>query len=236
MEGSALKVLHIISTPREHQSNTLIVANAFFEALQAAQPSVQIDIVDLYAQDLPAIAGENIEVKYTLMIGHPIDKSHEESWREIELLIQHFLSADLYVISTPMWNFGIPYALKYYIDCIIQPGYVFTYNGQGQVVPLCLGKRMVCITSRGGDYSPPGPLHAFDFQEPYLRAIFGFIGITDMQFINAQPMDSKPALRTAALEAAIEQARALASQTGWAASSVSLPAFTEPEPLDMGSS
>jgi FMN-dependent NADH-azoreductase len=215
--GSALKVLHIISTPREHESNTLTVANAFLEALRGTHTNVQVDVVDLYKQDLPAIAGTNIEAKYTLMMGQPIDKRHEESWRQIEHLIRHFLSADLFVISTPMWNFSIPYALKYYIDCIVQPGYVFKYE-QGRTVPLCLGKRMVCITSRGGDYSPTSPLHTYDFQEPYLRAIFGFIGITDMHFVNAQPMDS-PALREAAREAAIQQARALASDTAWTASS-----------------
>jgi len=212
-----MRVLHIIATPREQSSNTLRVAAAFLERLRATHPDVTVDEVDLYNQDLPAIAGSNIEVKYTLMIGQPIDKSHEESWRQIERLIQHFMIADIYLISSPMWNFSVPYALKYYIDCIVQPGYVFRYDEQGRPVPLVTGKRMVCVTSRGGDYSATGPLHSYDFQEPYLRAIFGFIGITDVDFINAQPMDVTPALREAAVEAAIAQARSLATDTQWIA-------------------
>ncbi|MFC0622632.1 FMN-dependent NADH-azoreductase [Kribbella deserti] len=208
-----MRVLHIIASPREHNSNTLRIANSFLETLRATAGNVTVDVVDLYNHDLPAIAGTNIDVKYTLMIGQPIDKNHAESWHQIERLIEHFVAADMYVISCPMWNFSIPYALKYYIDCIVQPGYVFKYDQDGRPVPLVLGKKMVCITSRGGDYGPTGPLHAYDFQEPYLRAIFGFIGITENHFINAQPMDITPALREAAVEAATLQAQSLAMHT-----------------------
>jgi FMN-dependent NADH-azoreductase len=155
----------------------------FLDSLAAHHPKMQVDVVDLFDSDLPALAGNNIEAKYTLLRGQPIDKDHEESWRQIETLIQHFLTADAYVISTPMWNFGIPYTLKYYIDCLVQPGYVFGFNETG-VVPMVHGKRMVCVTARGSDYSLGTPLHAYDFQEPYLRSIFGFIGITDIEFIS----------------------------------------------------
>jgi FMN-dependent NADH-azoreductase len=211
-----MKLLHIVATPRGGQSNTLQVSHAFLESLRANHDEVKVDVVDLYHQDLPAIAGDNIEAKYTLMVGQPIDKSHEDSWRQIEHLIEHFRSADAYLISTPMWNLSVPYTLKYYIDCIVQPGYLFRYDETGQVVPLVVGKKMVCITSRGGDYSPGGPRHAYDFLEPYLRTIFGFVGITDMEFINTQPMDITPGMRTAATSAAVERARSLASSPEWA--------------------
>src|SRR5215216_927956 len=212
-----MKLLHIIATPRTRQSNTLRVSSTFVENLCAARGDVTVDVVDLYDYDLPAIAGDNIEAKYTLMVGQPIDRSHVESWRQIESLIAHFLAADAYLISAPMWNFSIPYALKYYIDCIVQPGYLFRYNEIGQALPLVHGRRMVCVTSRGGDYSADGPMHVYDFQEPYLRAIFGFIGITDLEFINSQPMDVTPELREMAVAAAIEQARQIASRLDWPA-------------------
>jgi FMN-dependent NADH-azoreductase len=152
------------------------------------------------------------------MTGQELDAPAKESWSHIEKTIQQFLAADIYVLTVPMWNFGVPYALKYYIDCLIQPGYVFRYTEEGQPVPLVLGKRMVCVTSRGGDYSIGGPMHALDFQEPYLRAIFGFIGITDLQFISAQPMDVTAALRESAVAAAMTQARQLASGMAGSAS------------------
>jgi FMN-dependent NADH-azoreductase len=106
------------------------------------------------------------------------------------------------------------YALKYYIDCIVQPGYLFRYDDRGQVVPLVHGKKLICVTSRGGDYGPASGRGAYDFQEPYLRAIFGLIGVTDIQFISAQPMDVAPDLREAALSAAIATARNLAPRPG----------------------
>ncbi len=212
-----MKLLHIIATPRAHESNTLKVSTAFLDSLNAKHKDLEVETINLFTENLPNVAGDNIESKYTLSMGQPIDKRHKESWEQIETQIKHFLSADLYLISTPMWNFGIPYVLKYYIDAIVQPGYLYKYNELGQPVPLALGKKMVCITSRGGDYSEHSPFHVYDFQEPYLRAIFGYVGITDVHFVNAQPMDITPDLRAAALAGALEQARNLASNNVWSA-------------------
>jgi FMN-dependent NADH-azoreductase len=203
-----MKLLHIVATPRQDSSTTLMVANAFIDELRS-RVDIDLTTVDLFNTDLPAVAGTNIEVKYNLMTGAPIDRSHQESWQQIEGLIDEFVSADCYLISSPMWNLSIPYALKYYIDCLVQPGYVFRYDEQGVPVPLVTGRKMVCVTSRGGDFGPSSPLQAYDFQEPYLRAIFGFIGITDIAFVNAQPVDISQ-LRDAALATASTQAREVA--------------------------
>jgi FMN-dependent NADH-azoreductase len=230
-----LKLLHVIATPRENKSNTMRVATAFLDSLRTRYADLRVDTLNLFTSDLPAVAGDNIETKYTLMLGQPIDKRHKESWEQIERLIEHFLSSDIYLISTPMWNFSIPYALKYYIDSIVQPGYLFTYNEQRQPVGLVHGKRMICVTSRGADYSDKSPFHAYDFQESYLRAIFGFVGIRDMHFINAQPVDITPHLREVAIAAAIEEARSLASNSEWGAiatgAATEHPAELKPRPL-----
>jgi FMN-dependent NADH-azoreductase len=230
-----MKLLHIIATPRAHESNTMKIASAFVESLHVRYGDLQVDAVDLFHEDLPAVIGANIETKYTLMVGQPIDKRHKESWERIERLIEHFLSADVYLISSPMWNFSIPYALKYYVDCIVQPGYLFKYNEQGQPLGLVHGKKMVCVTSRGGNYSQMSPLYRYDFQEPYLRAIFGFIGITDMHFINAQPMDITLELRHAAIASAVAEARTLATTSNWDPSSLVIgtenPAELKPKPI-----
>lgn len=207
-----MKLLHVIATPRGEQSGTLRVSRAFLACLQGQDSDLVVDVVDLYDHELPALGGHNITAKYTLMAGQPIDKTQVESWRRIEALIEHFLSADVYLITTPMWNLGIPYALKYYIDCLVQPGYLFRYDETGQLVPLVHGKKMICVTSRGGDYSPASPMRAFDFQEPYLRAIFGLTGITDIEFINAEPMDVSADLREIAISVAVTAAGKLAGQ------------------------
>lgn len=213
-----MKLLHIVATPRDESSNTMRISRAFIEGLRPKYEDLSVKVIDLFSYDLPSVAGDNIEVKYNLMKGIKIDKASEESWKEIESLIANFLRADVYLITTPMWNFGIPYALKYYIDCIVQPGYLFRYNELGQPVGMVLGKKMVCVTSRGGDYSEQSPMHVFDFQEPYLRSIFGFCGINSIDFINAQPLDITLELREHALQKAIAEAQELAANFDWSPS------------------
>src|SRR2546421_1129410 len=116
-----MRLLHIIATPRGHESNTSRVANVLIEALYVRHEGLTVEVLDLFKADLPAVAGANIETKYKLMTGQELDAPHQSSWAAIEATIQRFMEADLYVISTPMWNFSIPYALKYYIDAIVQP-------------------------------------------------------------------------------------------------------------------
>jgi FMN-dependent NADH-azoreductase len=200
-----MKVLHIVATPRSGASNTLRVSEAFFRSLEEHAPDATVETLDLFADDLPKVAGGNIEAKYTLMMGAPIGVSHAESWAQIEHLIGRFLAADVHVISVPMWNLSIPYALKYFIDAIVQPGYLFRYNDMGYPEGMAHGKKMIVITSRGGDYSEGTPFHAFDFMEPYLRAIFGFVGIHDIEFVSAQPVDIRQ-FRDAAMASAMERA------------------------------
>lgn len=232
-----MKLLHLIASPRGEGSNTLKISQAFLDGL-AAHDDVEVETVDLYHHDLPAVAGLNIEAKYTLMLGQPISREHAESWAHIERAIDQFLAADAYLVTTPMWNFTVPYALKYYIDCIVQPGYLFRYDETGHAIPMVLGKKMICVTSRGGDYSEGSPFQNYDFQETYLRAIFGFIGITDIDFINAQPMDITPDWREGALSAAITTATEMAARPDWDEATADRlarnPLGLKPEPIGDG--
>ena len=210
-----MKLLHIIATPRGHASNTIRISNILLEELYAKYDDLSVEVLDLFRVDLPAVAGENIESKYMLMTGQQLDDSHKNSWKQIEASIELFLDADIYLVTVPMWNFGIPYALKYYIDAIVQPGYLFRYNEHGVPEGMVKGKKMICVTSRGGDYSEGNPLNALDFVEPYLRTIFNFVGITDIHFINIQPMDITAELRKTAIQKAINEARDLVTETHW---------------------
>ena len=134
------------------------------------------------------------------------------AWKSIESEIERFRSADFYLISTPMWNFSIPYALKHYIDIIVQPRYTFKYTADGPE-GLIKNKKMVVIASRGGDYSSGTPYEQFDLQEPYLRKIFGLIGLTDIRFIIAQPMDAMGIeVQRKKIQEAEKQAYAIAQQ------------------------
>lgn len=211
------RLLHIVATPRGLASNTGRVSGVLIEELYQQHDDLEVTTLDLFSADLPAVAGTNIESKYALMTGQPLEDAARTSWQEIERTIEAFLAADIYVITAPMWNFGIPYALKYYIDAIVQPGYLFAYDEHGRPQGLVHGKRMVCVTSRGGDYSQP-PMQALDHMEGYLRTIFGYVGITEMQFFNVQPCDVTPELRNAAARDAIAEVRAWVARGAWAGS------------------
>lgn len=203
------KLLHIIATPRGQDSRTLKVSQSFVENFIKKYPDSQIDEINVTTEPLQSLTVEIVYGKYVLLGGGELTEKLKSAWKNVEEQIRRFLSADGYLITTPMWNFNIPYTLKHYIDIIIQPKYLFRYTDKG-VEGLVKNRKMVVITSRGGDYSSTSPFHTYDFQEPYLRAIFGFVGITDITFINVQPMDMGSELQKQKIEEAKDLARSIA--------------------------
>lgn len=204
------KLMHIIATPRGGESRTLKVSAAFLDAFKKNQVNWVIDTLDIAKEKLPPLTLKQVGGKYALLSGKDLYGEFKEAWKEIVAHIERFLSADLYLISVPMWNFNIPYMFKQYIDIIVQPKYLFQYTKTG-VEGLAKNKKMVVITSRGGEYvSEAG--RKFDHQEPYLRTVFGFVGITDIIFINAQPMDMGPQIQEEKLKEAARAARELSAK------------------------
>jgi len=104
-------------------------------------------------------------------------------------LMKELLEAETYVIGAPMYNFSIPAILKAYIDAIVRPGLTFSYDG-GTPKGLLKNKKVIVVTASGGDYSQ-APMKNMDFVEPYLKTIFGFIGITDVTFVKAHGTDTE---------------------------------------------
>lgn len=182
-----LRLLHIVATPRGEESRTLQVSEPFLASFLEKNPGWIVDELDLGKEELPPLSMKSVSGKYILLQGKEIFGSLRESWAEILQHIERFKTADLFLLSTPMWNFSIPYMLKHYIDLIVQPRYLFRYREDGTVEGLVKDKKMVVIASSGGAYG--GNMERFDHQEPYLRTIFGFIGISDIVFIRAEPMD-----------------------------------------------
>ncbi len=183
------RLLHIIATPRGSESRTLKVSEAFLGRFKSRYPGCRVDELNLYTEKLPELTAKRLDGKYVLLSGKDLAGDLTIAWKEIVNHIERFMGADVYLISAPMWNFGIPYILKHYIDIIVQPKYLFRYTEKGPE-GLVKGKKMLVVTSRGGDYSEGSPSKAYDMQEPYLRGVFGFVGLTDLTFINAQPMDA----------------------------------------------
>ena len=203
------KVLHIVASPRGSNSRTLRIADALIRKIQKDQPGAAIDTLDLFNEKLPEMNITRVNGKYMLMSGQELSGDAIAAWEEIKAHIARFLAADIIVISTPMWNFGIPYKLKHYIDIVWQPGFMFKYTETGPV-GLAAGRKVIVVSTRGGDYTPGTPAEAYDQITPYLKTVLGWAGITDLTFISGQPMDANtPEGREAKINAAITQAEAV---------------------------
>lgn len=202
------KLLHIVAAPRaEGVSRTRSVAAAFFAEYHQTHPKDRIDTLDLFAAALPEMDEVGVEAKFKNQRGEPMQGAVAQRWEEIEGYVEQFLAADKYVFTAPMWNFSIPYRLKLYFDVIVQAGRTFRFVA-GKPDGLVTSRPVALLASRGGRYQPGSPLAAANFQDPYLKTILGFIGLTDLKVVAFEGTDSHGAEERRA--AALEQARALA--------------------------
>ncbi len=181
------RLLYIEASPRKERSASIKVAREFTESYRSSHPGDQIDIFDLWKMELPSFNGDIINAKYRILHGEAHTTAEKEAWRKVEEIIARFKGFDKYLFSLPMWNFGIPYILKHYIDIIIQPGYTFGYSPDTGYTGLVTGKPAALICARGGSYPPGTPGEAFDMQKRYMETILGFIGFTDIRSIVIEP-------------------------------------------------
>ena len=206
------KLLHVVASPRGGKSRTLRVANAFLERFRERHTDWLVDEINVFEDDLPGMAARQVDGKYILLGNRELYGEMREQWADIEQHIIRFKEASAYLISTPMWNFGIPYPLKQYLDILIQPSYLFRYVN-GQVEGLLTGRRLVSIISSGGSYADP-QTRPYDHVESYLKTIFGFVGITDQRFLKVESLDGMPTLQMQeAIKAAQVKACELAEES-----------------------
>ena len=129
--------------------------------------------------------------------GTPVTDTEQRARALSNELIAELRAADTIVIGAPMYNFGVTTGLRSWFDYVLRAGETFSYSAAGPK-GLLGGKRVIVIESRGGLYSE-GPASAIDFQEPYLRHLLGFIGITDVTFVHAEKIGYGPEARSAAI-------------------------------------
>ncbi|HJP99318.1 MAG TPA: FMN-dependent NADH-azoreductase [Rhodanobacteraceae bacterium] len=184
-----MKLLHIDSSVLGEQSASRSLTAAIVARLRAEHPGIEVVRRDLAAQTLPHFTP-------VLDEGHPCISRNAE-------ILDEFLAADIVVIGAPMYNFTIPSQLKAWIDRILTAGKTFRYTENGPE-GLAGGKHVIVASARGGIYSE-GPATAIDFQERYLRHVFGFVGIHDVEFVRAEGLNLGAEQRERALADAHEQ-------------------------------
>ncbi|MGB6410900.1 MAG: NAD(P)H-dependent oxidoreductase [Candidatus Deferrimicrobiaceae bacterium] len=205
------KLLYVEASPRKERSASIKVARAFVEEYRKTHPNDTVDTLDLWKTDLPAFDGDVINSKYVIMHGKEHTPEQKKAWQAVETVIDRFKSADKYLFSLPMWNFGIPYKLKHYFDVIVQPTYTFSFSPAEGYKGLMTGKQVAVVYARGGGYPPGSEGEAVDLQKRYLELILGFIGLTDPKSIVIEPTLAKPDQVDKTLEEARKKAETVAA-------------------------
>jgi FMN-dependent NADH-azoreductase len=175
-------LLHIDSSPLGEASVSRHLSAEFVTNWKKANPNGNVITRDLTIAALQPVTGEWVGAAYT-----PAD-ARTPAQRALlatsDALIAELEAADEYVLGVPMHNFGVPSVLKLWIDLVARVGKTFSY-ASGSPEGLLKGKKATFLVASGGVYDPATVMASFNFVEPYLRAVFGFVGVTDVKFLSA---------------------------------------------------
>lgn len=183
----------------ENSVSKLLVA----EAVSALKADTVI-YRDLGADPVPHLT----EATLAGVRGEPETEAHHTTRALSDELLAELQAADVIVIGAPMYNFSIATGLRSWFDHVLRAGKTFRYTEAGPE-GLMTGKKAIVIESRGGLYSQ-GPAQAADFQEPYLRHLLGFMGVTDVTFVHAEKIGYGTEARAEAIADATANLQALA--------------------------
>ena len=203
------KVIYVEASPRKSRSHSSKLASIFIESYKNHHPEDIIQTIDLWSTDLPAFNDEKLNAKYSIMHGEDPSDSEKSAWKEIESIFTTFNEADKYIFSVPMWNFGLPYVLKHYIDVITQPGLAWSFSPESGYSGLVQGK-VLAIYATGGAYDMGSETEAFDLQKPAFEGWLSFIGLTDVERLVVAPTLAAPDEVTAMEESLALDAKKMA--------------------------
>ena len=204
---TARRLLHIEASPRGVRSRSGMVA----ADLLAALPGTAVESFNVFDADLPPLSGAAIDARYALIEGRAVPAADAAAWERIGGIVRHLLSFDIWLFSVPMWNFGIPYRLKHYIDLVTQPGLAFSVEASGGVIGHAAGRTAVIVAAGALDTSPGSVLAGLDHQVAYLDSWLRFIGVGDIHVVRVQPTYGAPEVVEAAMARGYAEAAAVAA-------------------------
>jgi len=201
-----MKLLHVDASILGANSVSRQVSAAAVERLRQANPDLAVTYRDLAAQPLAHLSDAHVAAA----MGGTVPQGAEAEIAASQAVLEEFLAADTVVIGAPMYNFGVPSQLKAWIDRIAVKGKTFAYDANG-ARGLAGAKRVIIAASRGGFYGAGAPTAAFEHMESYLRSVFGFLGVTNLQIIVAEGLNVGPEQREKAMTDALAAATDLAA-------------------------
>jgi FMN-dependent NADH-azoreductase len=172
-------LLHLDASPRGERSHSRKLSKQIVDAWLATHPGDTVTYRDLGHNPVPLVDEPMIAAAFA-----PPDARSDAARATLRIsdeLIDELFAADVYVFGIPMYNFGVPAGFKAYIDQVVRSGRTFTVpDFQG----LLIGKRMFVAMSAGQDYAVGTPFANYDYVVPYLKAVFGFLGVADFSMVN----------------------------------------------------
>ncbi len=204
------KLIHIEASPQKERAYSIKVAQRFIQSYQQANPADTVETLDSWRTPLPAFDGATIDAKYRILHGENHTDAEATAWNSVVEHFNRFNAADKYLFSLPMWNFGVPYMLKHYIDIITQPGLSFSFSPETGYSGLVTGKPAAVVYARGGEYTSSEAAAGMDFQKRYMDLWLGFIGFTNVSMILVEPTLGDPSDVEKMLDQALEQAATVA--------------------------
>lgn len=208
-----MKVMHVDASAKRERSNSRALSRFFIERLRTGGVDVEIDYLDVTVDTPP-----HVTEAYAIAIYTP-DKDRTPAMKATlaasDALCRRVLEADALVFAMPMYNWSMPSAFKAFVDSITRTGITYLHTEDGRIEGQLGRQKVIFITSRGADLRPGTPFSSMDALTPALRAAFGFLGVAEPTFVDAQPLQfSDQEARTQALERARGELSAIAAR--WA--------------------
>jgi FMN-dependent NADH-azoreductase len=181
-------LLHISASPRGGASESLAIAGAFLETYRDTHPEATVETWDLWDEGaLPPFGPAEAGAKMTVIGGGVPEGEAAAAWRGVEQTFARFDAADRYLFSVPMWNAGVPYVLKKFIDVVSQPGMIFSFHPERGYTGLLRDKKAAVIYTSAvyGEGRPPS--FGSDFQTPYFGDWLRWAGVREIDEIHFRP-------------------------------------------------
>jgi FMN-dependent NADH-azoreductase len=210
------RLLFVHASPRGPESESLAVAETLLGAAGAAH---DVDRLDLFATPPALFAGDAVAAKMQVIAGGEVAPAHDAAWAGALALADRVVAADTLLFTVPMWNSGIPWMLKMFIDAVTQPGVAFSFDPETGYHGLLGGRRAIAIYT-SAVYAPGvPPAFGRDFHSTYFEDWLRFIGIEDITALRLQttwPGPDFDVRRAAAHEQAAALGARLASEVALA--------------------
>jgi FMN-dependent NADH-azoreductase len=192
-------LLFVASSLFGEGSQSRLIASEFIDRWRQSHPRTTVAARELTADSIPHLSLLTLAAAMTPAEAR--SAGEQQAAALADRLIEEVEAADVIVIAAPMYNFSIPSTLKAWIDHITRAGRTFRYGAAG-AEGLLQGKKVFIVTGRGGVYSGESPARGMDFQEPYLRAMLGFLGLDDVTFIHVEGLKVSPEAAASGIERA----------------------------------